>query len=38
MKTVIGILCIVLPVVLAYWDKIAPTVKNIVKPSNQKTA
>lgn len=24
MKTAIGILCIVLPIVAAYWDKIKP--------------
>lgn len=35
MKTTIGILCIIAPVVLAYWDVIAPAVKNLV--INQKT-
>lgn len=38
MKTTIGILCIVLPVVAACWDIIAPAIKNIVSPSKQKTA
>ena len=35
MKTTIGILCIIVPVVLAYWDIIGPAVKNLV--TNQKT-
>ncbi len=35
MKTTIGILCIIAPVVLAYWDAIAPAVKNFI--TNQKT-
>lgn len=35
MKTTIGILCIVAPVVLAYWDIIGPAVKKII--TNQKT-
>ena len=37
MKTTIGILCIIAPVVLAYWDVIAPAVKNY-KPLKHKTA
>ena len=38
MKTVIGILCIVVPVVAACWDLILPSVKKIVKPIKHKTA
>jgi len=30
MKTTIGILCIIAPVVLAYWDVIAHAVKNFI--------
>ena len=36
MKTIIGIFCIVLPVVLAYWDKVAPAIKKVINPLNQK--
>lgn len=35
MKIAIGIFCIVAPVVAAYWDAIAPAVKNFI--TNQKT-
>ena len=38
MKAVIGILCIVVPVVAACWDIIAPAIKKIVSPTKQKTA
>ena len=38
MKTTIGILCIVLPVVAACWDIIAPAIKKIISPTKQKTA
>ena len=31
MKTTIGILCIVVPVVAAYWDVLAPAVKKAVQ-------
>ena len=34
MKTTIGILCIIAPVIMAYWDIIAPAVKKII--TNQK--
>ena len=37
MKTIIGILCIVLPVVLAYRDTIGPAIKKVINPLNQKT-
>ena len=36
MKTIIGIFCIVLPVVLACWDTISPAIKKIINPLNQK--
>jgi len=36
MKTIIGIFCIVLPVVLAYHDTISPTIKKVINPLNQK--
>ena len=37
MKTIIGISCIVLPVVLALWPDIKQAIKNY-KPLKQKTA
>jgi hypothetical protein len=37
MKTIIGIFCIVLPVVLALWPDIKQAIKNY-KPHKQKTA
>ena len=37
MKTIIGIFCIVLPIVLALWPDIKQAIKNY-KPLNQKTA
>ena len=37
MKTAIGIFCIVLPVVLSYWDTISPSIKKVINPLNQKT-
>jgi len=37
MKTIIGILCIIAPVVLAYWDIISPAVKKVINPLKQKT-
>ena len=37
MKTTIGILCIVVPVVAACWDLIAPAVKKVINPLKQKT-
>ena len=37
MKTIIGILCLVLPVVLAYWDVVAPAIKNIINPLTHKS-
>jgi len=35
MKTTIGIICIIAPTVLAYWDIIGPAIKNFI--TNQKT-
>ena len=37
MKTIIGILCIIAPAVLAYWDIIGPAVKKVINPHKQKT-
>lgn len=37
MKTAIGILCIIAPAVLAYWDIIGPAIKKVIKPLKQKT-
>lgn len=37
MKTIIGILCIIAPAVLAYWDIIGPAIKKVINPLNQKT-
>lgn len=30
MKTAIGIICIIAPAVLAYWDIIGPSIKKII--------
>lgn len=37
MKTIIGIICIITPAVLAYWDIIGPAIKKVIKPLKQKT-
>lgn len=34
MKTIIGIICIIAPVVLAYWDIIGPAVKKAIQSKN----
>ena len=36
MKTIIGIFCIALPVVLACWDIIGTSIKKFINPLNQK--
>ena len=36
MKTAIGIICIVAPVVAACWDIIGPAVKKVINPLKQK--
>lgn len=35
MKTILGILCLTLPVVAAYWDLIAPAIKKVFTHKTQ---
>lgn len=36
MKPLLGTICIIAPIVAAYWDVVAPAIKNIINPLTHK--